>query len=68
VSEVLGPTKFRAYRKPEIGERAAAELVTVAPGSQGERKDLDETSGNGCLKSADGGNDWTRLPAPITGS
>lgn len=47
----MDPAKFRAYLAAELGEKAA-DLATVSPGSQGERTDLDETSRNGCGKSA----------------
>jgi len=37
------PTKFRAHMEAELGKKTA-DLATVAPGSQGERTDLNETS------------------------
>ena len=39
----MGPAKFRAYLEAELGKRDA-DLITGAPGRQGERTDRGETS------------------------
>jgi hypothetical protein len=46
----MDPEKFRAYLDAELGKKAA-ELATVDPDRQGERNDLDGTSGTQCRKS-----------------
>jgi hypothetical protein len=50
----MEPARFRAYLEADLGKRAA-DLVTVAPGSQGERTDREETTSHREKKSESGG-------------